>query len=244
MRTQSHSSDLDFAGPVVALIAAAGSGERLGNKLPKALVECAGRPMLLWCLEACLESRVLSGVVIAAPEDHIQQVRDLVTSVAPEDGVQVVVVAGADSRSGSVKAGLDCAVEAFGQPAIVVVNDAARPMVNGALIDACVSALGDADAVVTAAPVVDTIKQARADHVVSGTLDRAALWAAQTPQAYRYDALAAALTATEVELATATDDAALVELAGGVVKIFASAEPNPKVTTKIDLAVVSALRGG
>jgi len=243
VRTQSPSSDLDFAGPVVALIAAAGSGERLGAAEPKALVQCGGQPLLAWSLAACFESKVVDRVVVAAPVSHLAQVSELVSSIASDNSSRVVVTAGADSRSGSVKAALASAVETFGQPAIVVVNDAARPLVSGSLIDACVAALGDADAVVAAAPVVDTIKQTGAGNVVVKTLDRASLWAAQTPQAYRYDVLASALAVPDDQLKAATDDALLVERAGGVVKVFSSVEPNPKVTTAFDLAAVELMIG-
>jgi 2-C-methyl-D-erythritol 4-phosphate cytidylyltransferase len=141
-----------------------------------------------------------------------------------------------------VRAALDAATAGGGElPAAVIVHDAARPLAPPVLFDELLAALGDADGVVAAAPVVDTVKRAGADLVVRETPDRAALWAVQTPQVFRTAALAAALDADAAALAGASDDAALVERAGGTVRIFPWLAPNPKVTTPHDLAVAERL---
>ena len=169
-------------------------------------------------------------VVVAAPPGRE-------TDLAAVAG-DAVLVAGAASRSGSVANAL-AAVETE----VVVVHDAARPLASPGLFDAVVGALADdpeSDGVIAAAPVADTVKRASGDRlVVAETVDRAGLWAVQTPQAFRAERLRAALAVGELD--SATDDAMLVEAAGGLVRLWPAPEPNPKVTTAADVAVVSAL---
>jgi 2-C-methyl-D-erythritol 4-phosphate cytidylyltransferase len=124
------------------------------------------------------------------------------------------------------------------------VHDAARPLVSPGLFTATLEALAGADAAVAAAPVTDTIKEAGGDHVVQRTLDRSRLWAIQTPQAFRRDALLHALDVGDDVLAQATDDAWLVERAGGRVVVVPSTPRNFKVTTPHDLEVAGRLLSG
>jgi 2-C-methyl-D-erythritol 4-phosphate cytidylyltransferase len=151
------------------------------------------------------------------------------------------VVAGGDSRSESVAAALET-VDAE----IVVVHDAARPLVTAELIDAVIDDLladDDAGAVVAAAPVTDTIKEVARRMEVDRTLDRSSLWAAQTPQAFRAAALREAFASTEL-LAQATDDAMLLERMGGRVLLHEAPAENLKVTTPLDLRVAELLVSG
>jgi 2-C-methyl-D-erythritol 4-phosphate cytidylyltransferase len=150
----------------------------------------------------------------------------------------LMVVAGGETRSQSVAAGLET-VDAD----VVVVHDAARPLVTAELVDAVLAdLLDDADcaAVVAAAPVTDTIKQVARGREVDRTLDRSSLWAAQTPQAFRAEVLREALASTEL-LAQATDDAMLVERIGGKVLLHEAPAENLKVTTPLDLRVAELL---
>jgi len=203
----------------VALLVAAGRGERLGHAEPKALVPCAGRPLMGWSLEAL---RAVDGVahVVAALPPGI---------TAPHG---VIGVEGGAERSHSVRAALHSA------PASdwVLVHDAARPMVTPAIVQACLDALAehDCDAAIAAAPVADTIKEG-AGEVVVRTLDRTRLWAIQTPQAFRRDALERALGLGDAALAAATDDASLIESFGGEVRLVPTTSQNIKVTTPEDL---------
>jgi 2-C-methyl-D-erythritol 4-phosphate cytidylyltransferase len=149
-----------------------------------------------------------------------------------------VAVAGGENRSESVAK----AVELCGED-IVVVHDAARPLVTPALINAVVDQLasdGEAAAVIAAAPVNDTIKQADEAGQVERTLDRDVLWAVQTPQAFRARALREALSDPD-SLPDATDDAMLVERRGGRVLVHKAPADNLKVTTPIDLRVAELL---
>lgn len=210
------------------MIAAAGSGDRLGAGGPKAFVELAGRPLLDWSLEAFRAASSIAEIVVAAPPGQEGSVA--------ERGV--VAVAGGEHRSESVAN----AVELCGGE-IVVVHDAARPLVTAALIDAVVGQLAsdeDAAGAIAAAPVTDTIKQAGHGGQVERTLDRAGLWSVQTPQAFRTDALREALSDPD-SLPEATDDAMLVERRGGRVLIHQAPAENLKVTRRIDLRVAELL---
>jgi 2-C-methyl-D-erythritol 4-phosphate cytidylyltransferase len=207
----------------VALLVAAGSGERLGAGRPKAFVDLAGRPMLAWSLDA-LRAAGLTQIVVALPGG-----RD-----APEG---CIGVAGGTTRSESVRAALAAAPPADE----VVVHDAARPLVTPEHFRAALAALADADCAIAAAPLTDTVKEAGPDRLVTATLDRTRLWAIQTPQAFRRAALERALAAPDAVLAQATDDAWLVERTGGTVRVVESTPANFKVTTPHDLRLADHL---
>jgi 2-C-methyl-D-erythritol 4-phosphate cytidylyltransferase len=210
----------------VALIVAAGRGERLGLERPKALVPLAGRPMLHWSVDALRAVPAVTQIVIALPAEALDE--------AP-DGT--VAVAGGQFRSQSVKVAL-AAAEA-GDP--VIVHDAARPLASQRLFQQSLSELErtGADAVIVARPVAETIKEAQ-DLLVTRTVDRSGLWAVQTPQVFRRAALEQAL-GDDALLTRATDDAWLVEQHGGVVRVLACEEANLKVTTPQDLKLAELL---
>jgi 2-C-methyl-D-erythritol 4-phosphate cytidylyltransferase len=207
----------------VALVVAAGRGERLGTPVPKAFVNLAGRPMLEWSLAALRKVAAVSEIVVALPPG--------VAAPAGTTGVP-----GGSQRSHSVRAALAAAAH----DDVVIVHDAARPLVTAALVSACLDALADADAAIAATPVTDTIKECEDGRVVR-TLDRSRLWAVQTPQVFRREALERALAQDDGVGAAATDDAALVEALGGTVRIVPSPPENLKVTTALDLRVAEML---
>jgi 2-C-methyl-D-erythritol 4-phosphate cytidylyltransferase len=212
------------------VIAAAGSGERLGAGGPKALVEVAGRPMLEWSLDACRAAESIEAIVVAVPPGEEEP-------VAAIGGPGVEAVAGGASRGESVAAALERV-----DTELVAIHDAARPLVTPGLIDELVAELvsaPDAAGVIAAAPVTDTVKEA-AGGAVQRTLDRSTLWAAQTPQVFRTAQLRAVLGSD----GSATDEAMLVEAAGGTVLLHDSAAPNFKVTTADDLRLAEALLRG
>jgi 2-C-methyl-D-erythritol 4-phosphate cytidylyltransferase len=206
----------------VALLVAAGSGERLGAGRPKAFVVLAGRPMIEWSL-AALRAAGIEEIVVAAPPGTVL------------DGL--IVVPGGATRSASVRAAL--AAAPAGED--VVVHDAARPLVTPEHFRAALHALADADCAIAAAPVTDTVKEAGPDRLVTATLDRSRLWAIQTPQAVRRAVLERALDVDDDVLAAATDDAWLVERAGGTVRVVESSPANLKVTTPHDLLIAEHL---
>ena len=216
----------------VALIVAAGRGERLGSGEPKALVNVAGRRMLDWSIAALREADVAQTIVVALPADRLAS--------AP-DGV--LAVAGGETRSQSVSAALAAAP---GDEELVIVHDAARALAPAALFVAVVEELerSGVDAVVAAAAVADTIKQVGRDgRVVERTLERSRLWAVQTPQVFRREALVRALSATPDLIASATDDAWLVERQGGTVAVLPASAENFKITTPLDLRLAEMLLG-
>jgi 2-C-methyl-D-erythritol 4-phosphate cytidylyltransferase len=201
---------------------AAGSGTRLGATVPKAFVELAGRPMLEWSLDA-LRAAGLAEIVIALPD-------------GAEAPAGCVGVRGGETRSESVRAAL-----AVAGPGPVVVHDAARPLVEPSVFTRVVAELEHADCAIAAARVVDTVKEADDALAVTATLDRSKLWAVQTPQAFRREALEAALSVDAAILARATDDAWLIERAGGTVRVVESSPANFKITTPHDLRVADLL---
>jgi 2-C-methyl-D-erythritol 4-phosphate cytidylyltransferase len=148
-------------------------------------------------------------------------------------------VRGGASRSESVRAALDAAGP--GDP--VVVHDAARPLVGPELFESTLRELdaSGCDGAIAAAPVTDTVKRVGPDRVVRETLDRSALWAVQTPQAFRRETLERALDVDSGTLARATDDAWLVERAGGTVRVVPGPPENLKVTTPLELGVAELL---
>src|SRR5436190_666262 len=159
-----------------AVIAAAGSGQRLGAGGPKAFVEVAGRALIDWSLDAFRAAASVEEIVVAAPPGEEDAVA----------GRGVIAVAGGEHRSESVANALElCGGE------IVVVHDAARPLIDAELIDAVVAELAEepkAAGVIAATPVTDTIKQSGEGGRVERTLNRSGLWAVQTPQAFRAEA--------------------------------------------------------
>lgn len=205
---------------------AAGRGERLGAGRPKALVELAGRPLMQWSIEALQRVGAIQRIVVALPPG----------ASAPPG---TVGVPGGATRSESVARAL--AAAGPGDP--VLVHDAARPLLSVELAQAVLRAVEaeGVDAAIAAAPVTDTIKRADREGVVRETLDRSCLWAVQTPQVFRRAALEQALAASPELLAQATDDAWLVERAGGTVVTVAAREPNLKVTTPFDLRLAELL---
>ena len=214
----------------VALIVAAGRGERLGFDRPKALVTLAGRPMLEWSVDALRAVSAVQQIVIALPE-----------GVDVDVGPGVVTVAGGATRSQSVRE----ALRAGGHADPVIVHDAARPLAMPQLFERALEDLerSGADAAIAAAPVSDTIKQTAGDgHTVQRTLDRSSLWAVQTPQVFRRRALERVFVeASEELLASATDDAWLIERAGGTVRVVRSDPHNMKVTSPIDLELAGLM---
>ena len=201
---------------VVGLIPAGGSGERLGADGPKAFVVCAGRPMVEWSLEAL--TPVCSRIVVAAPAG-LEEPPDRVTAGA--------------TRSASVRNALAAAPEAT----VVVIHDAARPLVTADLVARCLEALDGVDGAIAATPVSDTVHVASPDLLIAGSPDRSTLWAAQTPQVFRADVLRRASDGDR----EATDEASLVAAAGGVVRLVEAPSDNIKVTTPTDLRLAEAL---
>ncbi len=184
-------------------------------------------------------------VVIAAPPGHEEEVERIAGAIAgrpDEDGAfHPVVVTGGESRAESVGHAL---AEVPAQAEIVAVQDAARPLVTGGLVDVLVGRLAAARelaGVIAAAPVADTLKQAGEGEEILATVNRHGLWAAQTPQVFRADVLRAVHDGDPATISAATDDASLVESGGGRVLVHETGSPNLKVTSPADLHLAEAL---
>jgi 2-C-methyl-D-erythritol 4-phosphate cytidylyltransferase len=221
-----------------AVIAAAGQGSRLGAPVAKFELELRGKPLLLYSLEAFQAAGCVDSIILVVPEERLgswaaEGLRARGISKA------TATVPGGATRQESVGRGLDGVP---GDAGTVVIHDAARPMVTPALIEATCRIPDDADGVITAVGVTDTIKSVKGA-VVASTLERGSLVSVQTPQAFRLDVLRAAHLAAREEGYEGTDDAALVERAGGVVAVIEGSRENIKVTFGEDLARVDAIMG-
>jgi len=184
--------------------------------------------MVEWSIAACRAAGSVRSIVVACPPGHVHDL----------DSEDLGVVDGGATRAQSVSN----ALEVVGTE-LVAIHDAARPLITPELIEDVVATLvADPDAVgaIAATPVTDTIKQT-ASVAIEATLDRARLWAAQTPQVFRVEALRTALEGDPDRVAAATDEAMLVEAAGGRVLIHPSSPENLKVTTPLDLRLAEYL---
>jgi 2-C-methyl-D-erythritol 4-phosphate cytidylyltransferase len=215
-------------GETWAIVVAGGSGARLGADRPKAFVRFGERTMLAASLATLEEHDGVDGMVVVVPEGWEERTSLLVEDLCASK--VAVAIAGGETRPDSVAAGL---AELPDSCALVLVHDAARPLVAAALVDRVLEALdGGAEAVVPALDIVDTVKRVDGDGTVVETLVRTELRAVQTPQGFRRDLLERAYAG---DRSGATDCASLVERAGARVQVVAGDPRNLKVTTMDDL---------
>jgi 2-C-methyl-D-erythritol 4-phosphate cytidylyltransferase / 2-C-methyl-D-erythritol 2,4-cyclodiphosphate synthase len=218
---------------VGVIIVAAGRGTRLGAAVPKQLLPLAGRTLLQRSVAAFDGHPLVSDIVVVLPSEWVAAGASLVAGTARA----LRFVAGGARRQDSVRAGLD---DLPSNADVVLVHDAARPFVTGALIDRVIAGARTAGAAVPALSSRDTVKRVDASsHVVRETLPRDEIWLAQTPQGFRRDVLVAAVAfgAAGVE---ATDEAMLAERAGYVVQVVPGEDANVKITTPEDLGAARA----
>ncbi|MFF7094172.1 2-C-methyl-D-erythritol 4-phosphate cytidylyltransferase [Streptomyces rubradiris] len=228
--------------PVAAVIPAAGRGVRLGPGAPKALRALSGTPMLIHAVRALAASRHVSLVIVVAPPDGAAEVKSLLDAHALPVGTDFLVVPGGESRQESVRLGLDALPPQYG---IVLVHDAARPLVPVETVDAVVEAVRDgAPAVVPVLPLADTVKEvepaaaAGDPEPVVATPERARLRAVQTPQGFDRATL---VRAHETVTENVTDDASMVEQLGLTVVAVPGHEEAFKVTRPLDLVLAEAV---
>jgi len=216
---------------VGAIVAAAGRSERMGGR-DKLFAVVGGRPLLAHTLSAFDACRGVDRVVLVLSPENMERGRELVA----EAGLSKVatVCQGGQRRQDSVGNGL----EALASCQWVVVHDGARPLVTAELIERGLEVAKETGAAIAALPIGDTVKEVEPSDIIGRTLARGRLWAAQTPQVFRYDILREAHQLAQAE---ASDDAALVEKLGHRVKVFEGSPRNIKVTTAADLALVEAL---
>ena len=214
-----------------AVIVAAGSSERMGGT-DKMFVILDGKPVLARVIEVFQACDRIDDIVIVLNQRNLEEGKRLVT----EGGWSKVkdVCEGDKRRQDSVLNGLNC----LGEFDWVVIHDGARPLVTTELIENGLDTAEETGAAIAAVPVTDTIKMAANDLTIQGTPPRQSLWAAQTPQIFRYDIITNAYRKLKYDV---TDDARAVELTGGSVKIYQGSSDNIKITTLEDLAVAEIL---
>lgn len=235
----SGSRTANVADTGVVLLAAGGSTRMGGDKM---LLDLAGKPVIAYSLGAFQRSSRVRSIVVVASSENKRRVADLVS--ASDFGKVVDVVEGGARRQDSTAIGVERLLD-DGAPGLVwvMVHDGARPFVDEAMIDRGLAAAAETGAAAPALPVSDTIKRVGPDGIVDETLDRSNLRSIQTPQVFRLDVLAPALRSSE----DVTDDAALIELAGGRVTLFDGHPDNIKLTTPGDMeraAGIVARRAG
>jgi len=219
---------------VTAIIVAAGSGQRLGADIPKALIQIAGSPIVLWSAEVMASVESITNLVIIAPSGFEDEIATALSNLAKP----FIVATGGEMRTDSVRNGLrlvpdDCD--------FVAIHDAARPLVLRKDIEATILAAQESGAAVLGVPVADTLKSVDGDYIV-GTVDRNGLWAVQTPQVFRRDLITEAISSSI--LTPATDDSVFIERIGHAVKIVKDSRTNLKITYSEDLAIAEAILKG
>jgi 2-C-methyl-D-erythritol 4-phosphate cytidylyltransferase len=227
---------------VVALLLGAGRGERFGQRVPKAFVPLAGRPVWLHALEALERAAALDAVIPVVAAGELARFRDVVAALGPRPKL-APPVAGGRERQDSVRAGLAALPPGAEW---VAVHDAARALVRPEAVERVIEAARRTGAALLATPVRDTIKRVAAGRVVE-TPPRAACWAAQTPQVFRVEILREALAKADAEGFVGTDDAELVERLGVAVSVVEGDRDNLKLTHPEDLVLaerILAARGG
>lgn len=217
---------------VWAVLAAAGSGERLGADRPKAFAKLGELPLLAESLRRLEETDWVDAIVVAAPPGWEEPTILLAEELGA--GKANAVIPGGATRAESVRLAV---AEVPEDAAVILVHDAARPVLDEAVIERVLRPLSEGwDGVVPALPLADTVKRVRGDAVVE-TLDRSELYAVQTPQAFLADVLRRAVAGGD----DAGDCAALVEAAGGRVRVVEGDARLLKVTTREDLEAVARL---
>ncbi len=214
---------------VWAVIVAAGSGERLGAEYPKAFVAFGENPLIAASVLALDDHPGIDGIVLVVPAGWEERATFMADDIGA--GKASIAVAGGASRSDSVALGV---AEVPADAAVILVHDAARPIVPAALIDRVLAGFADgADGVIPVLPIADTVKRVDAAGRVVETLDRSELRSVQTPQAFQAEIFRRALAAPDRN--TGTDCASLVERVGGTVTTVEGDPRSLKITTRSDL---------
>ena len=221
-----------------AIIVAAGKSARMGGDVDKAFLSLGPKPVLAYSLmtfEACPD---IDKIVLVVRKDHLAAAK----SVAQMFGCRKVgaIVAGGATRQDSVGNGLGACDP---ETTMVCVHDGARPCITAALISETIRTARRTGAAVAAAKVTDTLKSVDHGQVVASTVDRAKVWAVQTPQTFKFDILRRALEKAKQDEFSFTDEASAVEHLGESVHLVSSSFPNIKITVTDDLTVAALLLG-
>ena len=222
---------------VVALVPAAGRGLRMGGSVPKQFLALGGEPLIVQSLRTLQAASVIDRIILAVPSTDIEYCEKEIVSPYRFTKVMKVVAGGAE-RQDSVRHAL---AQVPSDTEIVLIHDAVRPFLTIRMIAEVVAAAKKEGAAIIALPMRDTVKQVRADGMIERTVDRAPLWLAQTPQAFRRDWIETAHGKAHAEGIRATDDAFLVERLGHSVAVVEGSGENIKVTRPEDLVIGEAI---
>ncbi len=216
------------------LIAAAGSGSRMGATRNKLLLQLAGRPVLAWTLDAALAAEKIKWIgIVGQPIDRTSIMKLVDGSDKPIQWIN-----GGNTRQQSVQLGLTALPP---EAKHVVIHDGARCLVTPDLLNQCSEVVSAGEAVIAATPVVDTVKRVNSEGFIVGTPERSELWAAQTPQGFSVAQLREGHARAIEKGWQVTDDASLYEMLGWPVRILESEPSNIKVTTPFDLTIAEAV---
>jgi 2-C-methyl-D-erythritol 4-phosphate cytidylyltransferase len=222
-----------------AIIVAAGKGTRMGIDQDKLFLEIAGRPLVAHTWERFDQSPDIEHIIMVVRDGN----QKMFSEMAAQFGFKkrFTLVAGGKERQDSVWNGLNALPE---KTEVVAIQDAARPCTSKDLIKRCIEAAKEIGAAVAAMPVTDTIKASEDGEYISRHLDRSRLWSVQTPQTFRVGVIKRALAEVQKLKVQVTDDTAACELIEQPVQLVHVAAPNPKLTTKADIAYIESILSG
>lgn len=221
----------------MALVPAAGRGLRMGGSVPKQFLSLGHQPLILHSLRVLQASPVIQEIILAVPHGDMDYCLKEIVAKHHFTKVTKVVPGGAE-RQDSVRHALEAVQN---EVEVVLVHDAVRPFLTERMVEEVVSMARAKGAAIIALPMKDTVKQVGADYVIERTVDRAGLWLAQTPQAFRRDWLLSAHRKAHGEGVRATDDAYLMEWCGYSVSVVEGSGENIKVTRPEDLVIGEAI---
>jgi 2-C-methyl-D-erythritol 4-phosphate cytidylyltransferase len=219
---------------VLAVVPAAGSGQRLGFKIKKPFVLLKGVPMIVRTLKALSASKKVDGIITATDKDSVKRLKGLVRKYRLRKVIDVIE--GGSTRLESVRNCLDVSGD---DADMILIHDCARALVDSGTIDRSIELAVKYGACISAVPEIDTVKVAGKDMNVRNTPERSSLYRAQTPQVFRRDMIKKAYASKDIS--KATDDSSLVEAMGVRVKILVGSYRNIKITTKEDLKLAEVL---
>jgi 2-C-methyl-D-erythritol 4-phosphate cytidylyltransferase len=217
---------------VAVVLPAGGEGRRFGGA--KTFVTMAGKPVLRHALEPFLNDLRVEWIIIAVPAEIAESPPEWLAELGP----RVRLVPGGRERGDSVRAALDVVPDAAD---VVLVHDAARPLVSASLVARAIDAAAGGISVIAAIPVTDTIQEVDAAGRIVHTPERARLWQAQTPQAFPREVIQDAYRRAEFDGVSATDDAALVLRCGQPVCVVPGERENMKITVQADVVIAETL---
>jgi 2-C-methyl-D-erythritol 4-phosphate cytidylyltransferase len=215
----------------IALIVAAGTGERMNSIIPKQFLPVLGKPVLAYTIDAFEKSPLIDEIIVVINENHEKQFQEQILNHIQTKKV-LHYVFGGGTRQDSVYAGLELI---FNRPDdYVLIHDGVRPLVSEDILMRSVEGVMKYGAVCCAIPSVDTLKISKNNNYIDSTLDRSVVWRAQTPQSFKISIIWEAIQKAKVDGFYATDDSAMVERIGIPVYLVLGSEENYKITTPQD----------